>query len=277
MKSTAFEIQIPSKCTVAESNFRPHENGNWCLSCQKTVVDFTAMSDAEIIRFFKDKPLDAQLCGTWRKDQLNKSFQPAPVSQPASGWWPVLFGSFLSVLSVGKISAQATDPMTWRPVPMATNSFQEPAPEIVVEKPAVRKTDSDKKEELMPGFRKIRIRLKLKYGLKTLSSEFLDGTCQQTSESFTLDKNGFATLTVPDSTDEYNLTILIKPRGFRGFRAETITIVPDKKNYKVKSHIIMRRSRFVSGMMVRRPRYERVSTWQKIKNFLNLEPPRYGR
>jgi len=277
MKSNAFEIKIPSKCTVSESYFRHHENGDWCLSCRKTVVDFTAMSDADIIRYFQDKPMDAQLCGTWRNDQLNKTFYSDPVSQPASGWWPVLLGSFLSVLSVGKISAQATDPMTWRPVPMETNSFQEPSPETVVEKPAVRKSDMEKKEEVAPGFRKIRIRLKLKYGLKTLSSEFLEGTCQQTSESFTLDKNGFATLTVPDSTEEYNLTLLVKPRGFRGFRAEPITIVPDKKNYKVKSHIIKRRSRFVSGMMVRRPRYERVSTWQKIKNFLNLQPPRYGK
>jgi hypothetical protein len=23
--------------------------------------------------------------------------------------------------------------------------------------------------------------------------------------------------------------------------------------------------------------YHRVSTWQKIKNFLNIEPPRYGK
>jgi len=277
MKSTAFDIQIPEKCTVSESNFRPHEQGDWCLSCQKTVVDFTAMSDAEIIRFFQDKPLDAHLCGTWRKDQLNKTFRPAPVSQPASGWWPVLLGSFLSVLSVGKISAQATDPMTWRPVPTETNSFQEPAPVIVEEKPAVQKTDNEIKEEVPAGFRKIRIRLKVKYGTKTLSSEFLEGICQQTSESFTLDKNGFGTIIVPDSTEEYNLTLLIKPRGFRGYRAESITVVPDKKNYKVKSHIIVRQRSFSRGMVVRRPRYERVSTWQKIKNFLNLEPPRYGR
>ncbi|HPI12845.1 MAG TPA: hypothetical protein PLK63_17500, partial [Catalimonadaceae bacterium] len=81
MKSAAFEIQIPRPCTVSESRFRPHDTGDWCLSCKKNVVDFTEMSDAEIIRFFQDKPLDAQLCGTWRNDQLNKSFQPAPVSQ----------------------------------------------------------------------------------------------------------------------------------------------------------------------------------------------------
>jgi hypothetical protein len=50
MKSTAFEIQIPSKCTVSESNFRPHEKGDWCLSCRKTVVDFMEMSDASYHR-----------------------------------------------------------------------------------------------------------------------------------------------------------------------------------------------------------------------------------
>ena len=50
MKSAAFEIQIPRPCNVSESRFRPHEKGNWCLSCQKTVVDFTAMSDASYHR-----------------------------------------------------------------------------------------------------------------------------------------------------------------------------------------------------------------------------------
>ena len=278
MKSTAFEIHIPTKCTVSESNFRPHEKGDWCLSCRKTVVDFTDMSDAEIIRYFQDKPMDAQLCGTWRKDQLNKSFQPAPVSQPASGWWPVLLGSFLSVLSVGKMSAQATDPMTWKPVPTETNSFQETSPEIAEVKPAQGKVVAEKKDVKTSGFRKITIRLKVKYGTKTLRSDFLEGMCKETSETFIVDHHGVGTLTVPDSTEEYTLTILVKPRGYHGYQAQTITVVPDKKNYKVKSDISFRRRlQMISGRYRVRRKVERISIWRRIQLFLNLVPPRYGR
>ncbi|HPI11257.1 MAG TPA: hypothetical protein PLK63_09475, partial [Catalimonadaceae bacterium] len=180
-------------------------------------------------------------------------------------------------LSVGKMSAQATDPMTWQPVPTETNSILETSPEIAEEKTPVKKAVSEIKEVVAPGFRKIRIRLKVKYGSKTLSSEYLEGICQQTSEAFTLDKNGFGTLTVPDSTEEYTLTILLKPRGFRGFRTQMLTIIPDKQNYKVKRHVFVNQRVYSRGFMVRDYRYSRPSTWQKIKNFLNLEPPRYGR
>lgn len=267
MKSTSFEIQIPSKCNVSESNFRPHEKGDWCISCRKTVVDFTAMSDADIIRFFQDKPADAQICGTWRNEQLNKPFRSVPVSQPASGWWPVVLGSFLTVLSVGKISAQATDPLNWRPVPTDTNSIQELSPEIVEEKQTHQKEGSEKKEEIKPGFRKITVRLKLKYQWRTMDSRLLEGVCEETSEKILIDEKGVCHLVVPDSSEEYSLTLSLKIRkGYRK-RVQLVHIIPGKTKYKVKFQFYLKFRNYTRGKLVMVPKSEHQGVWQRIRSF----------
>lgn len=49
---------------------KPTEIGRLCGSCQKTVVDFTAMSDAEVMRFMAQQTGNA--CGRFRADQLNR-------------------------------------------------------------------------------------------------------------------------------------------------------------------------------------------------------------
>ena len=65
---TNLNLEIPKPCFEQWENFTPTQNGGYCGSCFKTVVDFTKMSDDEIVRFFKDKPTHA--CGRFRADQL---------------------------------------------------------------------------------------------------------------------------------------------------------------------------------------------------------------
>jgi hypothetical protein len=48
----------------------PTEKGKFCGSCQKTVVDFTNMSDRQIVEFFKKPP--SSVCGRVYNDQLNR-------------------------------------------------------------------------------------------------------------------------------------------------------------------------------------------------------------
>ena len=46
------------------------EKGRFCSSCKKTVIDFTGMSDRELIAFFK-KP-SGSLCGRFNQEQLDR-------------------------------------------------------------------------------------------------------------------------------------------------------------------------------------------------------------
>lgn len=72
----SIQLSIPNPCSEKWENFTPTSTGGFCSSCFKTVIDFTKMSDAEIMKFIKDKP--AHTCGRFRNDQL-KEYREVPV------------------------------------------------------------------------------------------------------------------------------------------------------------------------------------------------------
>jgi hypothetical protein len=64
------ELSVPVPCHENWNGMTPNERGRFCLSCQKSVVDFTTMSDQELIFYFKRRT--EQTCGRFRTDQLHK-------------------------------------------------------------------------------------------------------------------------------------------------------------------------------------------------------------
>jgi hypothetical protein len=79
---TQLKISIPTPCHENLSVMDKTENGKFCLSCQKEVIDFTKMSDEDIILYFeKKKSGEAKVCGTFRVDQVleNKKTIEIPV------------------------------------------------------------------------------------------------------------------------------------------------------------------------------------------------------
>lgn len=73
----AISLSIPETCGENWKNFTPADQGAFCKSCCKTVVDFTQMSDSEIIEFFHNRK--EKTCGRFCPAQL-KSYK---VSKPA--------------------------------------------------------------------------------------------------------------------------------------------------------------------------------------------------
>lgn len=76
-------VQIPQPCPERWDAMQPTKQGRFCTSCQKTVVDYTAMSDRELVKLLS-QPLQSN-CGRFRDEQLNRSLTiPNPVG--VSGW-----------------------------------------------------------------------------------------------------------------------------------------------------------------------------------------------
>ncbi len=69
--SKKIQLTIPTPCHENWNNMLPADKGRFCLSCSKEVVDFTAMSDSQLIAFFK-KPSMGSVCGRFMDDQLNR-------------------------------------------------------------------------------------------------------------------------------------------------------------------------------------------------------------
>jgi len=72
--SKKFQLQIPEPCHEDWHKMTPGDKGRFCDSCQKTVHDFTGMSDAQLIAFFK-KPSNGSVCGRFYNDQLERDFE----------------------------------------------------------------------------------------------------------------------------------------------------------------------------------------------------------
>ena len=63
-------IQIPKPCHERWEEMQPTEQGRFCASCQKTVVDYTKLSDQELVGLLKKT--SGPVCGRLRDDQLNR-------------------------------------------------------------------------------------------------------------------------------------------------------------------------------------------------------------
>lgn len=63
-------LSIPNPCHQDWDAMTQKEKGRFCASCQKTVIDFTNMSDRQIAEFFKKPP--ASVCGRIYNDQLDR-------------------------------------------------------------------------------------------------------------------------------------------------------------------------------------------------------------
>jgi hypothetical protein len=89
----SLQLKIPTPCGEDWSRMQPTEKGRHCQSCCKTVVDFTDMSDAEIIRHLSQA--GQHVCGRLMPDQLNRTLMPAPVQKNGRSGWAWVLASLL--------------------------------------------------------------------------------------------------------------------------------------------------------------------------------------
>jgi hypothetical protein len=73
------QIHIDQPCSEGWDSMKPDEKGRFCASCAKTVVDFTQMTDAELLAFFKNNK-EKDVCGRIHPYQLQN---PLPMPSPS--------------------------------------------------------------------------------------------------------------------------------------------------------------------------------------------------
>lgn len=65
-------IQIPEPCQMRLEDMTEVKDGFHCAACQKTVIDFTLLSDSQIVDFFK-QAAGKGVCGFFQEHQLNRA------------------------------------------------------------------------------------------------------------------------------------------------------------------------------------------------------------
>jgi len=98
--SKTLQLHIPVPCHENWDKMSAQQQGRFCLSCQKTVVDFTTMTDEQILSFFKIA--SSRTCGRFSTDQLNRNLVPAP--QRSLGWFKYFIHFIIPALLVSSKS-----------------------------------------------------------------------------------------------------------------------------------------------------------------------------
>ncbi len=125
MKKQPVTLAIPTPCHENWQQMDAAEQGRFCHSCQKTVLDFTGKTDREVATFFQKN--EASTCGRFRPDQLHR---PLLVEQPGG------FGARLRALGLvvpGLLAGGLAQAQSERPVLMGKI-----APRTVVCEPQVK-------------------------------------------------------------------------------------------------------------------------------------------
>lgn len=81
MKPKQINISIPEPCSEDWDKMLPEEKGRFCMSCQKVVVDFTTMSDEQLLKYFTEYK-GKNTCGHFLATQVDR-----PLAIPQKRHW----------------------------------------------------------------------------------------------------------------------------------------------------------------------------------------------
>jgi hypothetical protein len=102
--SKAIQLSVSEPCHENWDKMNPVNQGRFCGSCQKQVVDFSLMSDRELLHFFQ-KPSTGSVCGRFMNDQLDRKLELPKKKFP---WYSYALQILVPALFVTKLSAQRT-------------------------------------------------------------------------------------------------------------------------------------------------------------------------
>lgn len=113
-------LSIPAPCSQKWSSFTQVKGGGYCNSCSKVVVDFTAMTDEQIINHFKHST--GTTCGRFLPGQL-KSYGFADAVKVRPGFM-LLKAGFLSLLFLTVAKPTSAQTPTEKPKTEISGSYR---------------------------------------------------------------------------------------------------------------------------------------------------------
>ncbi|GAA3513232.1 hypothetical protein GCM10022393_28790 [Aquimarina addita] len=122
-----FVLSIGKPCSEKFGNFKQTDTGGFCNSCQKTVVDFSTLSDRQISAYFEKN--QKNICGNFNKSQL-KTYSSNIVSVKKKSRISALGAGLMSfsLISLGSVHhswGQHTDQVIVMPVSQKENLSEE--------------------------------------------------------------------------------------------------------------------------------------------------------
>ncbi|AHJ99698.1 carboxypeptidase-like regulatory domain-containing protein [Hymenobacter swuensis] len=98
-----YTLTVPQPCHESWAAMTPAAQGRHCAACDKVVVDFTRLTDAEVVAFLS-RPTGPS-CGRFQTEQLNRPLR-ATAEAPASRRWLAAALAVLGLGVAGPVAAQ---------------------------------------------------------------------------------------------------------------------------------------------------------------------------
>lgn len=122
MKVRSLHLSIPQPCHEDWDKMTPTEKGRHCQSCQKEVVDFSALTDQQILDLFAKN--SSGLCGRFQSTQLDRQLflKPASTTTPWAKAGLLAASLLLAVPSIGQQNVSVKTEQVLKKTPSLTNS-----------------------------------------------------------------------------------------------------------------------------------------------------------
>jgi hypothetical protein len=253
----AIQIHIPEPCHESWQNMTPKEQGRFCGSCQKIVVDFSAMTDKELLDYISNA--SQNLCGRFAPDQLNKDIK-ATENKKRFSWayvWNVLLATFLFTESY----AQGQ--------PMLKNK------PVTKNKPVIKKLPLVLPEDLLPRMGTIAVvepdQLEL-VPPREIDGTVVDNISNKPMQGASVYVKGAGVGTVSDSLGNFRLqvnkgdTVII---SYVGYNTQTLVIDNNTNGQHVKLSMVEFEG-FMGGIVLVT---HKVPKKEKVKRVINNWTP----
>jgi hypothetical protein len=131
--SKNLQLHIPAPCHEDWAAMKPEEKGRFCVSCCKTVTDFSLMSDREVVNYLAGAA--GKVCGRFTEDQLQRELMPRPLKKRKA--WVVW-----NVLLIGLLGSLKSRGQTKPARPASHQVMGAPARMVVGKMAAMERTDT---------------------------------------------------------------------------------------------------------------------------------------
>lgn len=206
----AIALRLDEPCSQEWSNMTPSEQGRYCDSCQKQVIDFTQLTDNEILQIIAANPNG--FCGQFRETQLNRTIVESKLNGGSARLNSLVAGIMVAA-GAGTLSAQST----------STPPVQQ---EVVIDEKhptgpvCLRQTQNDTSARI--------VNLTITddaSGVPIANALiFVPGT----KFGVTTDSTGKAVLTVPYSIEQDSLNLVVQSSGHETKRISVSTASPEQ-------------------------------------------------
>jgi len=127
MKET-IQLELTNPCHESWNAMTANEQGRYCQSCCKTVVDFTAMTDREIVDYISHFSA-GDTCARVQDNQLNRLIQTPPERKHS---WKYFWSLALSSLLISYRSVAQVKPLKGDPVAITSVDCRKQKGEVTI-------------------------------------------------------------------------------------------------------------------------------------------------